>query len=244
MAERYSDDILAIGISRVKPHSPGSLPKTASHCILIAYRRFNWDGLTIFLCAMAVTSHSKSHLQVPQELCPHSLGRHDRRSTEILNRRYAFMPRMTWQHLPSSLLSITHPILMRHFIWGLLGDSLCQRPATQRHSAAETLLLPGVVIRVDNSIIVKCSDKFPCGGLEQSRSLCGKLCRVSEGFSCHLTFTIQFIYGQHTVAYFADIKGAMLNRIEYQKLELNTKKGVLYFNVIFSLCDIRVWVQI
>lgn len=84
--------------------------------------------------------------------------------------------------LHPGLLSITHPTLMRR----RRLDSLCQRRSTRRHSAAETRPLPGVVICVDNSITVKCSDKFPCGGLEQSRSPCETLCSVSDGVLCWL----------------------------------------------------------
>ena len=91
---------------RRQPHNLGSLQQTASHCILIACWHFYWDGLTIFLCAMAVTSRLKSHLLVPREPCSHSLGRQNRRFTEILNWRYAFMSCMVWQHFPSFGLAV------------------------------------------------------------------------------------------------------------------------------------------
>ncbi len=53
--------------------------------------------------------------------------------------------------------------------------------ALSLHPAAEKLPVPGVVICVDNSITVKCSDKFPCDKLEQNKLLCEKLRRVPEG---------------------------------------------------------------
>lgn len=85
------------------------------------------------------------------------------------------------------------------------------------HWADETLLMPGVVICVDNSITFKCFDNFPCGKLVLHRTLSEELFRVLEKcfVFCFLRFTESvlnwfYISYQHAVtSWFADIKQAL-----------------------------------
>lgn len=128
-----------------------------------------------FLCSVAVSSRLKNYLLVPHELCSHSLSRQNW-STEIPNQRCAFMSCMIWHHSPASSLSITHLISMQHSwlpAWLIVPETV-NSMALALYPAAETMLMPGVVICADNSITVKCSDTLPCDELEQSTTLCEK----------------------------------------------------------------------
>lgn len=101
--------------------------------------------------------------------------------------------------------------------------------------------MPGVVICVENSIIVKYSDKFPCGKLEQSGSVCEKLCIVPEGL---LGFTIGIFLSllnsfysnsQRTVtSWFANIKEAV--RYHRQWIEYKRRpRQIEHFSIIVLL---------
>lgn len=69
-------------------------------------------------------------------------------------------------------------VSFRQHSW--LPDRAVDSAAPAPTPAAETRLVPGVPTRLDNSITVKCADKYPCSKLWQRKSLCEKLCRVPE----------------------------------------------------------------